>query len=858
MGARTQNGVESELCEVEVTVVPVGATANYDTIWIGAGETFTGLKATAIPPEGESSCASEIAWTIGNTSIAKIDLHTGAITGVRAGKTKAVAWTVNGKYAVVNVGVLNGPNWFNLGATSTVVGAEGGTVQMIPTFPSGTVSATLVYFSSDNEIAEVDENGVVTGKKPGSVTITAWAYNGKGAACGLTVLGKPEKLTLNTTSLAITTGQTSKVSAQAQDASGAEVPADVTYYISGQSEDKDCITVNERTGEVTGVHRGKALVGARTQNGVESELCEVEVTVVPAAVTVNYGTVWIGLGETFTGLKATVIPPEGETSCASTIGWTSEYPDTVRVDTATGAITGVRTGSSRVVAWTVNGKYAIVNIAVLNAPSRVAVSAANTVISEDGGTTQLSVSVPNGTACATWAFTSSDPEIAEVSPSGLVTAKKEGQVEITAWAYNGVGASVTITVTGKPSKLVFTQESAAICTGETTQLTAQPLSASGQNSVASVSYYIVSETREAACVQLDAATGAVTGLRRGTARIGARTPGGIEAEPIEVTVTVAPAAITLNYTAGYIGLGETFTDLKATLVPPEGEDSCASDVTWYSNNPGVVAVDAKTGAVYGASIGWTTIYAMTSNGKYASANVAVLYAPSAVALSPASAVMTVGQTGKLTVQLPNNTASGARAFFSSDPEVVSVDAHGNVKALATGSATITVWTFNGKGANAVISVRSEGTVSGDMPMPSSTSSYSDGMSAAEKLEYAIYIAQSNLGKPYVWGSFGPNSFDCTGFTHYCFRQIGVDLRQTAYTQGYDSSFPMISDIGALRRGDLVYFNTVDDSDLSDHAGIYLGNGYFIHASSSAGKVIVSNLSSGYYYRVFSWGRRVFY
>ena len=65
-------------------------------------------------------------------------------------------------------------------------------------------------------------------------------------------------------------------------------------------------------------------------------------------------------------------------------------------------------------------------------------------------------------------------------------------------------------------------------------------------------------------------------------------------------------------------------------------------------------------------------------------------------------------------------------------------------------------------------------------------------------------------------------------------------------------------ISELERGDLVCFDTVVDNDLSDHVGIYLGKGWFIHASSVAKMVIVSDLSTGYYNRVFSWGRRIFY
>ena len=142
-------------------------------------------------------------------------------------------------------------------------------------------------------------------------------------------------------------------------------------------------------------------------------------------------------------------------------------------------------------------------------------------------------------------------------------------------------------------------------------------------------------------------------------------------------------------------------------------------------------------------------------------------------------------------------------------------------------------------------------------LESTISSYSEGMSNLEKLEYVIYVAQKQLGKPYVWGANGPSKFDCSGLTCYIFKKIGISLNRSAYSQGYDNTYPKIENISDLRRGDAVYFNTVSDSDLSDHAGIYIGNGYFIHASSGGHRVVVSSLFSGAYYnRVFSWGRRI--
>lgn len=127
--------------------------------------------------------------------------------------------------------------------------------------------------------------------------------------------------------------------------------------------------------------------------------------------------------------------------------------------------------------------------------------------------------------------------------------------------------------------------------------------------------------------------------------------------------------------------------------------------------------------------------------------------------------------------------------------------------------------------------------------------------ASEKIEKVIEIAKQQLGKPYVYATAGPNTFDCSGFTKYCYAKVGVSLLRSAQQVGYNNG-KKIEGISNLKRGDIVCFNTVADNDLSDHVGIYLGGGQFIHASSGGGKVMISTLSNSYYNRVFSWGRRV--
>ena len=131
-------------------------------------------------------------------------------------------------------------------------------------------------------------------------------------------------------------------------------------------------------------------------------------------------------------------------------------------------------------------------------------------------------------------------------------------------------------------------------------------------------------------------------------------------------------------------------------------------------------------------------------------------------------------------------------------------------------------------------------------------------SASEsKIEYTIYVAQNLIGVPYASDANPPKTFDCAKYAYYCYGKAksGV-LKSSSKAQGYDERYQKI-EYDNLKRADLVCFDTVSDDDLSDHVGIYLGSGYFLHASSAAKKVILSSLSSGYYKRTFSWGLRIF-
>lgn len=129
--------------------------------------------------------------------------------------------------------------------------------------------------------------------------------------------------------------------------------------------------------------------------------------------------------------------------------------------------------------------------------------------------------------------------------------------------------------------------------------------------------------------------------------------------------------------------------------------------------------------------------------------------------------------------------------------------------------------------------------------------------SSSKLKKFLEVAEGRVGKSYVYGAVGPNSFDCSGFVYYCLKGAGVGVSRLS-SAGYASfsSWKTISSKKDLEIGDLIFFRSDSSSSIS-HVGIYLGGGNFIHAAPSLKGVGYSTMSSGYYSRNFVSGKRVF-
>ncbi|WP_326566098.1 NlpC/P60 family protein [Amycolatopsis rhabdoformis] len=117
---------------------------------------------------------------------------------------------------------------------------------------------------------------------------------------------------------------------------------------------------------------------------------------------------------------------------------------------------------------------------------------------------------------------------------------------------------------------------------------------------------------------------------------------------------------------------------------------------------------------------------------------------------------------------------------------------------------------------------------GDTPPP---------IHASGAAQAAIDAAMSRLGKPYVTGGTGPNSFDCSGLMLWAYARAGISLPRTSRAQ---STFGTPIPRSQLQPGDLVFYY----SPVS-HVGMYLGDGKMIHAPDTGDVVKISPLQSQY-------------
>lgn len=137
-----------------------------------------------------------------------------------------------------------------------------------------------------------------------------------------------------------------------------------------------------------------------------------------------------------------------------------------------------------------------------------------------------------------------------------------------------------------------------------------------------------------------------------------------------------------------------------------------------------------------------------------------------------------------------------------------------------------------------------------VPSPSTVSTTST--SAATEQEALLDFAYQYLGCRYVYGASGPSTFDCSGFTSFVYKNMGYSINRTSNAQLSNGIAVSKSE---LQAGDLVFFR-YNTSQAVSHVGIYIGDGQFIHASTTSSQVRIDQLNTGHYANVYVYGRRI--
>ncbi|MDR7556012.1 MAG: NlpC/P60 family protein [Armatimonadota bacterium] len=112
-------------------------------------------------------------------------------------------------------------------------------------------------------------------------------------------------------------------------------------------------------------------------------------------------------------------------------------------------------------------------------------------------------------------------------------------------------------------------------------------------------------------------------------------------------------------------------------------------------------------------------------------------------------------------------------------------------------------------------------------------------------------ARRLVGVPYTWGGSSAQGVDCSGLVWLLYAPVWPGLPRTSFAL-FAVGAPV--DPAALQPGDLVFFTTYAPG--ASHVGVYVGDGQFVHVSSSAGRVVSSPLADPYYAARFLGARRL--
>ena len=555
-----------------------------------------------------------------------------------------------------------------LGLAAHEVLVVGDTMRLSPVInPESASNKHLVWICDNNDVATVNELGLVTAISVGDANITCSTVDGSclSATCNVTV--NPilaESIALDKTELNLTIGASEKLTATV-------LPEDVTDKTVTWSTSDESIATVDPEGNVTAVSVGEATITATC--GDKSATCKVTVNPILAeSITLDKTELTLTIGAS-DKLTATVLP---EDVTDKTVTWSTSDASIATVD-AEGKVKAISVGEATITAIC-GDKTATCKVTVSPILAESITFDKTELSLTIGETEKLTATVlPEDVTDKTVTWSTSDASIATVDAEGNVKAIAVGEATITATCGD---KSATCKVTVNPilaDSITLDKTELTLTIGASEKLTATVLPEDVTDKTVTWS------TSDAAIATVDN-EGNVTAVSVGEATITATC--GDKSATCKVTVNpILAESITLDKTELTLTIGAS-EKLTPTVLP---EDVTDKTVTWSTSDASIATVDAE-GNVKAISVGEATITA-TCGDKSATCKVTVnpILAES-ITLDKTELTLTIGASEKLTaIVLPEEVTDKTVTWSTSDAAIATVDTEGNVTAISVGEATIT-------------------------------------------------------------------------------------------------------------------------------------------------------------------------
>ncbi len=637
----------------------------------------------------EDATVKELVYSSDDEAVVKVD-ENGKITAVGEGTaiitvyskddpSKKDTVTVTVKVPVSDIEITNTVPVLNVGEEALLD---------VDINPDNATIKELVYYSDDEAVVKIDENGKITAVGEGTATITVYAKDDPSKKDTVTVTVKVpvSDIEITNTVPVLNVGEETLLDVDIN-------PDNATIKELVYSSDDEAVVKVDENGKITAVGEGTATITVYAKDDPsKKDTIEVTVKVPVSDVVINAPLPVLNVGEEAT-IDITVTP---DNATDRELIFTSDNEAVVTVD-KNGKVTAIGKGTATITVYSKDNpsKKDTITVTVTEQVT-VTIPVEEIIINNDfsiiniGEKTSLDVTVnPDNATHKDLIFMSDDESILSVDENGNVTALKEGTATITVFSKYDPSKkdSVTVTVKVPVKDIEITNSVPELFIGDEAEIN---ISITPDNATDKDLVFI---SDNEAVVKVDK-NGKITAIGEGTANI---TVYSKENGSIKDTVTVTVKKyipVTNIELSGYdssLSVGET-TEIITKLYP---ENASNSDLVFSSDDESILTVDSK-GKITAIGTGTATVTVISKDNPdiIATATITVTE-PEYTLIYPESVTVTVGQLLNLGVKIYPENSSLKISYFSSDTSVITVDKDGNIIGVAPGSTTIIATLANG-------------------------------------------------------------------------------------------------------------------------------------------------------------------